>query len=135
MAFCFISLKSKNIYLIDFSCCLPDKLETKASLRTGIGSEACVPLATHELPPDRSLKSSVEEVETVLFTVVKDLFTKHHHGGDHSKRITLFRMGGVAVLLSNKKNDKRTAKYKLKHLVRTNMASDDQAYESVFPRQ
>ncbi|KAG9157613.1 hypothetical protein Leryth_014128 [Lithospermum erythrorhizon] len=240
MAFCFISLKSKNIYLIDFSCYLPpDSLrvptanfiehcevcglheveavdfQTKASLRTGIGSEACVPLATHELPPDRSLKSSVEEVETVLFTVVKDLFTKHHvnpksidiivsncsifcptpsmtamvinkfglrsnvksaslsgmgcsagllgvslakdllkvhhnslalvvsmeaitpngyDGKDKSMLLsnTLFRMGGVAVLLSNKKNDKRTAKYKLKHLVRTNMASDDQAYESVF---
>ncbi|XP_019171414.1 PREDICTED: 3-ketoacyl-CoA synthase 7-like [Ipomoea nil] len=45
---------------------------------------------------------------------------------------TLFRMGGVAVLLSNKRQDKKRAKYSLKHLVRTHMGEDDDSYHSVF---
>ncbi|CAN6720173.1 unnamed protein product [Malus baccata var. baccata] len=44
----------------------------------------------------------------------------------------LFRMGGAAILLSNRKQDKGIAKYELQHLVRTHIGSDDQAYESVF---
>ncbi|GFY89346.1 3-ketoacyl-CoA synthase 7 [Actinidia rufa] len=44
----------------------------------------------------------------------------------------LFRMGGAAVLLSNKKQDKHKAKYKLQHLVRTHLGSNDQSYQSVF---
>ncbi|KAF4362171.1 hypothetical protein F8388_010619 [Cannabis sativa] len=44
----------------------------------------------------------------------------------------LFRMGGAAILLSNRKIDKPAAKYELQHLVRTNTSSDDNAYRSVF---
>ncbi|XP_062080272.1 3-ketoacyl-CoA synthase 7-like [Humulus lupulus] len=44
----------------------------------------------------------------------------------------LFRMGGAAVLLSNRKFDKPTAKYELQYLVRTHTGSDDHAYRSVF---
>ena len=43
----------------------------------------------------------------------------------------LFRMGGAAILLSNRKQDKHKAKYKLQNLVRTHLGSDDQAYQSV----
>ncbi|XP_057432992.1 3-ketoacyl-CoA synthase 7 [Lotus japonicus] len=45
---------------------------------------------------------------------------------------TLFRMGGAAILLSNRKQDKGIAKYKLEHLVRTHMGSNDKAYQSVY---
>ncbi|OMP01546.1 hypothetical protein COLO4_11790 [Corchorus olitorius] len=45
---------------------------------------------------------------------------------------TLFRMGGVAILLSNRKQDRNKAKYKLQHIVRTHMGFDDQSYNSVF---
>ncbi|KAF2319772.1 hypothetical protein GH714_018685 [Hevea brasiliensis] len=45
---------------------------------------------------------------------------------------TIFRMGGVAILLSNKKQDEQKARYKLEHLVRTHMGADDQAYNSVI---
>lgn len=44
----------------------------------------------------------------------------------------LFRMGGSGILLSNKKHDKHVAKYKLRHLVRTHMASHDQSYKAIF---
>ncbi|KAK2644881.1 hypothetical protein Ddye_020076 [Dipteronia dyeriana] len=47
----------------------------------------------------------------------------------------IFRMGGAAVLLSNRHQDKQEAKYKLQQLVRTHMGSDEQSYLSVIQRQ
>ncbi|XP_062085417.1 3-ketoacyl-CoA synthase 7-like [Humulus lupulus] len=44
----------------------------------------------------------------------------------------LFRMGGAAVLLSNRKRDKRLAKYELKHLVRTHIGAKDSYYKCVI---
>ncbi|CAI9765326.1 unnamed protein product [Fraxinus pennsylvanica] len=236
----FFSRRSTCIYLIDFSCYQPpDDLRVSTSNfiehfeicglherdaidfsnkvveRMGIGCEAGFPLSLHQIPPDNSLNPSQEETETVLFTVVKDLFSKHninpknidilvsncsifcptpsitariinkfgfrsnvksislsgmgcsaglvaislakdllkvhrnslalvlsmeavtpngYNGKMKSMLLAnmLFRMGGVAILLSNKKRDKRRAKYKLRHLLRTHMGSDDLSYQSVF---
>ncbi|MCL7041576.1 hypothetical protein MKW94_001151, partial [Papaver nudicaule] len=47
----------------------------------------------------------------------------------------LFRVGGAAMLLSNKSKDKRVAKYKLVHVVRTHRGSDDKAYNCVYQGQ
>lgn len=227
-------------YLIDFVCYLPpdylrcpiskfiehfeltgfferesiDLLE-KVLERSGIGDEACVPITLHELPPNSSFNPAREEIEEVLFTVVKDLLAKHklspksidilvsncsifcptpaitdmiinkfglrsnvksislsgmgcsagvlsvslakellkvhknslalvlsaeavtpngYLGKRKSMLIsnTIFRMGGAALLLSNRKHDKQTAKYKLVHLIRTHMGSDDKCYSCVM---
>ncbi|KAJ7967316.1 3-ketoacyl-CoA synthase [Quillaja saponaria] len=47
----------------------------------------------------------------------------------------LFRVGGSAVLLSNKSSDKRRAKYKLVHVVRTHRGADDKAFRCVYQEQ
>lgn len=47
----------------------------------------------------------------------------------------LFRVGGSAVLLSNKSVDKRRAKYRLVHLVRTHRGADDKAFRCVYQEQ
>ncbi|KAL5101846.1 hypothetical protein RYX36_006173 [Vicia faba] len=47
----------------------------------------------------------------------------------------LFRVGGVAVLLSNKGSDKRRAKYKLVHVVRTHKGVDDKEFKCVYQEQ
>ncbi|EXB37130.1 3-ketoacyl-CoA synthase 4 [Morus notabilis] len=47
----------------------------------------------------------------------------------------LFRVGGAAILLSNKSSDRRRAKYKLVHVVRTHKGADDKAYNCVFQEQ
>ncbi|CAN1354890.1 3-ketoacyl-CoA synthase 7 [Linum perenne] len=147
----------------------------------------------HHLPPNTSLEYSVEELEVVLFTTVKDLLTKldvdpkdigfvitndvksynisgmgcsagllalslaqdmlrvHensmalvvsmeamcesiYQGKVKSMLLAncLFRMGGVAALLSNRKTDKNTAKYELQHLVTTHMGFKDLSYKCVF---
>ncbi|KAH6810061.1 3-ketoacyl-CoA synthase 6 [Perilla frutescens var. frutescens] len=43
----------------------------------------------------------------------------------------LFRMGGAAVLLSNRRSDRRRAKYRLVHVVRTHRGADDKSYKCV----
>ncbi|KAL6574325.1 Protein Nef [Orobanche hederae] len=47
----------------------------------------------------------------------------------------LFRVGGAAVLLSNKAKDRTRAKYKLVHVVRTHKGSDDKAFHCVYQEQ
>ncbi|KAF2305929.1 hypothetical protein GH714_008931 [Hevea brasiliensis] len=47
----------------------------------------------------------------------------------------LFRVGGAAVLLSNRSTDKRRAKYKLVHVVRTHRGADDKAFRCVYQEQ
>eukprot|EP01018_Ginkgo_biloba_P008140 Gb_20097 [translate_table: standard] len=47
----------------------------------------------------------------------------------------LFRVGGAAVLLSNKSSDRRRAKYKLVHVVRTHKGADDKAFHCVYQEQ
>ncbi|XVE69876.1 hypothetical protein DITRI_Ditri10aG0026700 [Diplodiscus trichospermus] len=47
----------------------------------------------------------------------------------------LFRVGGAAVLLSNKSKDRRRAKYKLIHVVRTHRGADDKAFRCVYQEQ
>ncbi|KAG8389938.1 hypothetical protein BUALT_Bualt01G0030900 [Buddleja alternifolia] len=47
----------------------------------------------------------------------------------------LFRVGGSAVLLSNKSSDKTRAKYKLVHVVRTHKGSDEKAFRCVYQEE
>ncbi|CAA7035597.1 unnamed protein product [Microthlaspi erraticum] len=43
----------------------------------------------------------------------------------------LFRVGGAAILLSNKSGDRRRSKYKLVHTVRTHTGADDKSFKCV----
>ncbi|KAI4376053.1 hypothetical protein MLD38_013850 [Melastoma candidum] len=43
--------------------------------------------------------------------------------------------GGAAILLSNKSADRRRAKYKLVHVVRTHRGADDKAFRCVYQEQ
>lgn len=239
LAILYIYLRSNQIYLVDFSCYLPpDHLrvpvstliehfhccnvfdqdsvdfQVKVCERSSIGSEACMPAAMHQIPPDPALNLAQEETQMVLFTIVEELLSKHNinpksvdilvsncslfcptpsitsivinkfgfrsniksvslsgmgcsagilsislakdllkvhknslalvlsmeavtpngYTGKAKSMLltnTLFRMGGAAILLSNKREDKLRAKYNLEHLVRTHLGSDDQSYSSV----
>ncbi len=52
-------------------------------------------------------------------------------GADKSMLIpnTLFRVGGAAVILTNRITERRRAKYELQHVVRVHMGHIDMAYE------
>ncbi|MCO5564424.1 hypothetical protein L7F22_018085 [Adiantum nelumboides] len=47
----------------------------------------------------------------------------------------LFRVGGAAILLSNKGRDRRRAKYQLMHTVRTHKGADEKAFKCVYQEQ
>jgi 3-ketoacyl-CoA synthase len=75
---------------------------------------------------------------TIAVVVSMENITQNwYFGNDRSMMIPncLFRMGGAAVLLSNRWRDSWHAKYQLQHTVRTNKAGDDRCYNCVFQRE
>lgn len=60
-----------------------------------------------------------------------------YHGNQKSMLITntLFRVGGAAVLLSNKSGWKNTAKYQLVTTVRVHKGADDICYGTIYQMQ
>ncbi|GAB4826013.1 hypothetical protein Ancab_008881 [Ancistrocladus abbreviatus] len=62
------------------------------------------------------------------------LTTGWYSGNERNKLVLncLFRMGSAAILLSNRKQVRRTAKYKLVRTLRTQRAFDDKAYFSAI---
>ncbi|CAO2817825.1 unnamed protein product [Amaranthus hypochondriacus] len=47
----------------------------------------------------------------------------------------LFRMGGAAILLSNKRKDRNRSKYRLMHVVRTHKGADDKSYRCAYQQE
>ncbi|CAH9104037.1 unnamed protein product [Cuscuta europaea] len=60
-----------------------------------------------------------------------------YYGNDRSMLMSncIFRLGGAAVLLSNRSSDRRRSKYKLVHAIRTNKGADDNSYSCVFLKE
>ncbi|CAI9107731.1 OLC1v1007165C2 [Oldenlandia corymbosa var. corymbosa] len=62
---------------------------------------------------------------------------QYYRGNDRSKVVVngLFRLGGAAILLSNKPSDQKTSKYQLIHTVQTHTASSDTSYRCIFQEE
>ncbi|KAL9389951.1 hypothetical protein Peur_018556 [Populus x canadensis] len=60
-----------------------------------------------------------------------------YFGNDRSMLVSncLFRMGGAAILLSNRSSDRRRSKYQLINTVRTHKGADDKCYNCVFQKE
>lgn len=60
-----------------------------------------------------------------------------YFGNDRSMLLCncIFRMGGAAMLLSNKGRDRARSKYELVHTVRTHKGADDNSYNCVYQRE
>ncbi|XP_013717128.2 3-ketoacyl-CoA synthase 6-like [Brassica napus] len=64
-----------------------------------------------------------------------EIITPNHYKGNGRAIMLpncLFRMGSVAILMSNRRSDRWRAKYKLSHLVRTHCVADDKSYYCVY---
>nr|AFY98637.1 beta-ketoacyl-CoA synthase II [Phaseolus vulgaris] len=72
-----------------------------------------------------------------LVVSTENITLNWYSGNDRSKLVSncLFRMGGAAILLSNKSFDKRRSKYRLVDTVRTNKASDDKCFGCVIQEE
>ncbi|CAH9094693.1 unnamed protein product [Cuscuta epithymum] len=70
--------------------------------------------------------------------VSTEIITPNYYQGSERAMLLpncLFRMGGAAILLSNKTRDSGRAKYRLIHVVRTHKGADDKAYQCVYEQE
>ncbi|KAL4429609.1 hypothetical protein ABPG77_008658 [Micractinium sp. CCAP 211/92] len=74
---------------------------------------------------------------TCLVVSTENITQNWYFGNDKSMLIPncLFRLGGAAMLLSNKRTDRWRAKYELLHVVRTHMGQDDAHYGCVYQKE
>nr|GMC59941.1 3-ketoacyl-CoA synthase 6 [Ipomoea batatas]GMC67806.1 3-ketoacyl-CoA synthase 6 [Ipomoea batatas]GME06924.1 3-ketoacyl-CoA synthase 6 [Ipomoea batatas] len=70
--------------------------------------------------------------------VSTEIITPNYYKGSERAMLLpncLFRMGGAAILVSNKRRDSGRAKYRLMHVVRTHKGADDKAYRCVYEQE
>ncbi|GFP86063.1 3-ketoacyl-coa synthase 17 [Phtheirospermum japonicum] len=69
-----------------------------------------------------------------LVVSMENITLNWYFGNNRSMLVSncIFRMGGAAILLSNKPTDRKRAKYQLIHTVRTHKGADDRSYSCVF---
>ena len=67
----------------------------------------------------------------IIIAGTENIVSNLYNGNQRSMLITncIFRLGGVACLISNHPGDRRRAKYRLSHLVRTHLGGLDEAYK------
>ncbi|KAF2911466.1 hypothetical protein DAI22_11g181600 [Oryza sativa Japonica Group] len=72
-----------------------------------------------------------------LVVSMENITLNWYWGNNRSMLVSncLFRMGGAAILLSNRGGDRRRAKYQLLHTVRTHSGAADRAYRCVFQEE
>ncbi|KAK2400041.1 3-ketoacyl-CoA synthase [Trifolium repens] len=72
-----------------------------------------------------------------LVVTMENITLNWYMGNNRSMLVSncLFRMGGAAILLSNKSCDRPRAKYQLVHTVRTHKGADDKSYRCAFQEE
>lgn len=72
-----------------------------------------------------------------LIMSLESVTNNYYIGEDRPKLVAncLFRMGGAAILLSNKSSDRWRSKYELLHTLRTHHGADDRAYRCVYQEE
>ncbi|KAF9662166.1 hypothetical protein SADUNF_Sadunf18G0025000 [Salix dunnii] len=72
-----------------------------------------------------------------LVVSMENITLNWYFGNDKSMLLSncLFRMGGAAILLSNKRSDWWRSKYQLVHTVRTNKGADDKCFSCVTQQE
>ncbi|KAJ8640581.1 hypothetical protein MRB53_017275 [Persea americana] len=72
-----------------------------------------------------------------LVISMENITLNWYFGNNRSMLVSncLFRMGGAAILLSNKSSDLRRSKYRLIHTVRTHKGSDDKCFGCVTQQE
>ncbi|KAF5751097.1 3-ketoacyl-CoA synthase 4 [Tripterygium wilfordii] len=140
-------LKSKDIGILVVNCSLfnptpslsamiINKYKLRGNIRSfnlgGMGCSAgviAVDLAKDLLQVHRNTYAVVVSTENI---------TQNWYFGNKKSMLIpncLFRVGGAAVLLSNKPVDSHRSKYKLVHVVRTHKGADDKAFNCVYQEQ
>ncbi|KOM33879.1 hypothetical protein LR48_Vigan02g002900 [Vigna angularis] len=88
--------------------------------------------------PTPSLSAMIVHPNSYALVVSMENITLNWYFGNNRSMLVsncLFRMGGAAILLSNRSGDRRRAKYQLVHTVRTHKGADDKSYGCVFQEE
>ncbi|KAG6497308.1 3-ketoacyl-CoA synthase 20-like [Zingiber officinale] len=66
----------------------------------------------------------------IVISIENTAMGGRYEGNDRSMLVSncLFRVGGAAVLLTNKRSERRRSKYQLMHVVRTHTGAEDQSF-------
>ncbi|KAF7826240.1 3-ketoacyl-CoA synthase 1 [Senna tora] len=74
---------------------------------------------------------------TAIVVSTENITLNWYFGNDRSMLLCncIFRMGGAAILLSNKSSFRNRSKYELVHTVRTHKGADDKNYNCVYQRE
>jgi len=85
----------------------------------------------------RLLRSHGNSNMRALVVSTENITQNWYRGNDRSMLLTntLFRCGAAALLLSNRRADRRRARFKLLHAVRTHMGGQDECYRAVFQEE
>ncbi|XP_027357063.1 3-ketoacyl-CoA synthase 11-like [Abrus precatorius] len=80
---------------------------------------------------------SVHPNSYALIISMENITLNWYFGNDRSMLVSncLFRMGGAAILLSNKRWDRFRSKYQLMHTVRTHKGADDKSFSCITQRE
>lgn len=72
-----------------------------------------------------------------LVVSTENITQNWYWGNDRSMLLSncLFRMGGAAILLSNRPSDRVRSKYQLIHTVRTHKGAEDKSYNCVYQKE
>lgn len=108
------------------------KTDTKSYNLGGMGCSAgliSIDLAKQLLKANPNSYAVVVSMENITLN--------WYFGNDRSMLLCncIFRMGGAAMLLSNKSKDRTRSKYELVHTVRTHKGADDNSYNCVYQRE
>ncbi|OMP11198.1 Very-long-chain 3-ketoacyl-CoA synthase [Corchorus capsularis] len=98
----------------------------------GMGCSAgliSIELAKHLLQMQRNSYALVVSTENIT--------CNWYFGNNRSMLVTncLFRVGGAAILLSNRSSDRRRSKYELVHTLRTHKGADDKSYNCIMQEE
>ena len=82
----------------------------------------------------RKLLKSLGRRGYAVVVSTENITQNWYQGNERSMLIpnTIFRMGSVAALLSNKRSERGRALYQLQHLVRVHLGADDAAFKCVY---
>uniref|UniRef100_A0A2N9GPD9 Protein kinase domain-containing protein n=1 Tax=Fagus sylvatica TaxID=28930 RepID=A0A2N9GPD9_FAGSY len=87
--------------------------------------------------PTPSLSAMVHSNSNAVIVSTEILTPNYYQGNERAMLLPncLFRMGGAAILLTNRSSERRRAKYRLVNVVRTHKGADDKAYRCVYEEE
>lgn len=145
--FCNTGVKAKDIGILVVNCSLfnptpslsamiVNKYKLRGNIRSfNLGGMGC---SAGVIAVDLAKDLLQVHGGTYAVVVSTENITQNWYFGNNKSMLIpncLFRVGGAAVLLSNRAADRRRAKYRLVHVVRTHRGADDKAFHCVYQEQ